>query len=33
MKLYSHCSAANNRYIIEHREKMYTKYDCNDMTI
>jgi len=31
--LYSHRSAANNRHIMKHREKIYTKkYDCNDMT-
>jgi len=30
IKLYSHCSAANNRHTKKHREK---KYDCNDMTI
>jgi len=34
MKLYSHRSAANNRHIIEHREKnIPQKYDCNDMMI
>jgi len=25
MKLYSHRNAANNRHIIKHREKIYTK--------
>jgi len=34
MKLYSHHNAANNRHIIKHREKIYTKiwrwrYDDN----
>ena len=33
MKLYSHRNAANNRHIIEHRDKnIHKKYDGNDMT-
>ena len=32
MKLYSHRNAANNRHIIKHSEKIYTKYNGNDMT-
>jgi len=32
--LFAPYSAANNRHIIEHREKnIHKKYDCNDMMI